>query len=283
MTTNSAGLRGAKPTMMLTTPDRCRPASWSPIALDEESLIRGCALKCPLAEQAHHERADVHADLRPQRLVVRLEDHPLGPAIEGLFEEQRHAADRNVSPIRIAGVVEACDGARAPDQISGWHTPQAIHCQGIQYAVLLVGENDFKIEYAIEGGLSARRRLPHAARRIGGRIHSGNHSRGADVAQDSVVVDLHPWVVDRAVDVAVPERTTEDSARSELFDKHVDAPFGRRVENQKCTTALAIAGCSGRITSHSLAGDSISGNHHQVEEIHSVKRPEAGTTKLDPV
>src|SRR6266496_6419720 len=43
------------------------------VALDEEALRRRGALERALPEQVHHERAHVAPDLRPQRLVVRLE------------------------------------------------------------------------------------------------------------------------------------------------------------------------------------------------------------------
>src|ERR1043166_9080631 len=84
------------------------------VALDEVGVARRRALERPLAEEAVHERAEVQADLRPERLVVRLEDHPLRAAVETLFEIERQAADRNVLPLRGQAVV-ALQRARAPD------------------------------------------------------------------------------------------------------------------------------------------------------------------------
>ena len=85
MTTNSAGLSGAKPTRMLTMP---RSMSFCGcgfvVALDEISVARRLALKRALAEKALHKCADIEPDLRPKRLIVRLKDDPLRPAIERL-------------------------------------------------------------------------------------------------------------------------------------------------------------------------------------------------------
>src|SRR5262252_3669541 len=61
-------------------------------ALDEVRILRRRALERALLEQRLHERADVQADLRPQRLVVRLEYHPLRAAEQALLDEQRQPA-----------------------------------------------------------------------------------------------------------------------------------------------------------------------------------------------
>ena len=81
MMTNSAGLSGAKPTRMLTTPRLM--SSWvvvSLVALHEVGFLRRRALEGALPEEALHEGAEVEPDLGPERLVVRLENHPLGAA-----------------------------------------------------------------------------------------------------------------------------------------------------------------------------------------------------------
>src|SRR5262249_8828565 len=75
------------------------------VALDEVGIARCRALERPLAKQILHKRADVEADLRPQRLVVRLEDHPLRAAIQALLDEKGRAADGNVLPFRGQAVV----------------------------------------------------------------------------------------------------------------------------------------------------------------------------------
>ncbi len=60
-----------------------------------------------------HERADVQANLRPERLVVGLEDHPLEPAEQALFDEQRGAAHGDVL-VFVRVIVGAAQGACAP-------------------------------------------------------------------------------------------------------------------------------------------------------------------------
>src|SRR5262245_53282574 len=69
------------------------------IALHEVRLARGLSLERALAEEVLHEGAHVEPDLRPQRLVVGLEHHPLRPAEEALLEEEREAADGHVLPL----------------------------------------------------------------------------------------------------------------------------------------------------------------------------------------
>src|SRR5207253_10655066 len=54
------------------------------VALDEVGFLRRTTLERALAEQPLHEGADVQADLRPQRFVVRLEHDPLRAAVEAL-------------------------------------------------------------------------------------------------------------------------------------------------------------------------------------------------------
>ena len=76
--TNSAGFNGAKPTTMLTIPESMSfCVVVSPSHLTKYACSRRGALERTLPEQIVHERADVQPDLRPQRLVVRFEDHPL--------------------------------------------------------------------------------------------------------------------------------------------------------------------------------------------------------------
>src|SRR5206468_3755206 len=69
------------------------------IALHEVSVARGHALERALAEKPVHECADVEPNLRPQWLVVGLEDDPLSAAIEALLDEQRRAPHGNVLPL----------------------------------------------------------------------------------------------------------------------------------------------------------------------------------------
>src|SRR4051794_19080952 len=55
------------------------------VALDEVGVTRRGALERALAEERLHEGADVEPDLHPQRLVVRLEHHPLSAAEQAFF------------------------------------------------------------------------------------------------------------------------------------------------------------------------------------------------------
>ena len=57
------------------------------VALHEVRLFWRRSLECALGEQAVHEGAHVEANLRPQRLVVWLENHPLRAAIKTLLVE----------------------------------------------------------------------------------------------------------------------------------------------------------------------------------------------------
>ena len=132
MITNSAGLSGAKPTTMLTMPrlmSFCVVVSASHLT---KYASRGvCPLECALAEEIVHERTDVEANLRPERLVVRLEDHPLQTAEEALLDEERRAAHGDVLVFirrRIVAAQRACaphdvaedrEGTKAIDAAAG--------------------------------------------------------------------------------------------------------------------------------------------------------------------
>src|SRR5512132_2743052 len=74
------------------------------IALHEVRIARRAALERALSKQALHEGADVQADLRPERFVVGLEDHPLRAAVQAFLEEERHAPHRYVLPLRATFV-----------------------------------------------------------------------------------------------------------------------------------------------------------------------------------
>src|SRR5437763_7350398 len=110
------------------------------VALDEVRLLRGLALEGALTEEALHEGAEVQPDLRPERLVVRLEHDPLGTAVHALLEEQRRAPDRHVLPLR-GEHVRALQRARAPgDPADDGERAQAVDAERVQLAVLGVGK-----------------------------------------------------------------------------------------------------------------------------------------------
>ena len=132
------------------------------VALHEEGLVRRRALERALAEEAHHEGADVQADLRPQRLVVRLEHDPLGAAEERLLEEQREAADRDVLPLR-AGRRRRRRACARPRRRCRAGRCAGVDAERVQHAVLAVGQLEVEPEDAAQIRLRAGRRLPHAA------------------------------------------------------------------------------------------------------------------------
>ncbi len=70
-----------------------------PVAFDEISLAGRSALECALPEQVAQERTNIEADLRPQRLIIRFEDNPLGAAVQALLDVERKAADGDVLPL----------------------------------------------------------------------------------------------------------------------------------------------------------------------------------------
>src|SRR5262245_53931539 len=155
------------------------------IALDEVRLGRRLALEGALAEQVVHERADVQADLRPQRFVVRLEHHPLQAAIQALFEVQRQAAHRHILVV-VGQLVGAAQGARTPYDSPGHRErAQAVDAERVQYAVLRVVQVDLQALDAVEGRVEAGGRLPHAAIDVGARHHAGHQAtrdKGIDLA-----------------------------------------------------------------------------------------------------
>ena len=115
MTTNSAGLSGAKPTTMFTIPRSmsfCVVVSLSHLT---KYASRGVVpWNAPWRKRRVHERADVEPDLRPQRLVVRLEHDPLRAAVQALLEEEREPPDRDVLPLGRERSAPR-ERARAPD------------------------------------------------------------------------------------------------------------------------------------------------------------------------
>ena len=175
------------------------------VALDEVGLARRRALERALAEQVVHEGADVEADLRPQRLVVRLEHHPLEAAVEAFLEEERQAAHRDVLPLggQLVGAVQR---ARAPRHVAvDGEGAQAVDRQRVERAVLRVGQPVVQPLHVHQAGLGAGRRLPDAARAVGAGIEAGDRPAGPDGAQPEVVErigDLDAREVERGVAAA---------------------------------------------------------------------------------
>src|SRR3569833_1563593 len=133
------------------------------VAFDEVGVARAAALECALPNQAVHEGAEIEADLRPQRLVVGLEHHPLRATEQTLFEEEREASHGQVFPFG-GELVGAAQGARAPHHAADYgKAAQAIHRERIELAVLAVGELGGELDHAVQHRVVAGRRLPHAA------------------------------------------------------------------------------------------------------------------------
>ena len=130
------------------------------VALDEVSLARRRTLERTLPEEVVHERADVQTNLRPQSLVIRLEDHPLRAAIETFLDEQRRATDGNVFPFRCEAII-AHARARSPRHAAcRRHGSKAIDAQLIQLAVLQIGQSHAQTRHSDQRGLEPGGCLP---------------------------------------------------------------------------------------------------------------------------
>src|SRR6266851_3205914 len=75
------------------------------VAFDKVCIFGSLALECSQAEQIMHERADIEANLRPQRLVVRLENDPLQAAIQAFLDKEGCAANGDVFPLRSQTII----------------------------------------------------------------------------------------------------------------------------------------------------------------------------------
>ena len=146
------------------------------VALHEVSVARRRALKRALAKQVVHERADVQANLRPQRFVVGLKDHPLRAPIETLFDE----TVRTAAP----GLYLYSSAARsAPRIVLAPHT--IAPCTGKERKQLIpsgLSGRSHVIHYspAIPARRSAPletcRCFPHTAGRVGSRHNAGHNA-----------------------------------------------------------------------------------------------------------
>src|SRR5437016_6189858 len=87
------------------------------IAFHEIRVFRRGALKGSLPKEVMHERADVEANLRPERFVIGLEHYPLRAAIKTFFDEQRRAPHGHILPFRGQTIV-SLQGARTPNDTS---------------------------------------------------------------------------------------------------------------------------------------------------------------------
>src|SRR5260370_33931602 len=65
------------------------------VAFYEVSIPWRLTLECSLTKQLVHESTHVEANLRPERLVIGLENHPLKSPVKTFLHEQGEAADGN--------------------------------------------------------------------------------------------------------------------------------------------------------------------------------------------
>ena len=140
-----------------------------PVALDEVGLPRRPALEGALAEQVVHEGADVQADLRPQRLVVRLEDHPLRAAIQAFLDEEREPADRDVLPLRGQAVVAAQVRLPQTTRPAAGNARRQLTPSGFSSPFSRSVSLTLSSRHAVQCGVEAGRRLPDAALGVGPR------------------------------------------------------------------------------------------------------------------
>src|SRR5437016_9593216 len=109
------------------------------IAFHEIRVFRRGALKGSLPKEVMHERADVEANLGPERLVIGLEYNPLRAAIETLFDVKRGPPHRYILPFGSQPII-ALQRARAPNNASSRnHRAQAIDAQPVEFTILGIG------------------------------------------------------------------------------------------------------------------------------------------------
>src|SRR6185312_127657 len=257
------------------------------VALDEERVARRLALECALDEQAVHEGTDVEADLRPQRLVVGLEHHPLGAAEYALLDEQRRAPHRNVFPLRRDAIV-ALQRPRAPHDAPRRHDrAQAVEPKRVEQAVLVVGEREPERGHVVERGVETGGRLPHAALRVGARHHAGDGARRHEVLELVVVERIglrQPREEHGRVLAVGAEAGAEVGAAGLRVRRRV--PRRRWVGQQDRAPLLAVGGGGGHhglldvglprdIARRVARGARVRRNHEQVEQIGVVERVDA--------
>src|SRR5262245_44533054 len=144
------------------------------IDFDKIGVARLLALERALTEQVVHKCASGDADLRPERLIVRLKDRELQTAIETLFDEQRQPADGDVLVIVIARIIETAHRPRAPAHNTCGEDADGVDRFRVDDSVLGVGHGVFHSANAAEVGLNSRGGLPDAAVRVNSGHQSGD-------------------------------------------------------------------------------------------------------------
>src|SRR5262249_6223550 len=213
------------------------------VALDEVGFARRAPLKGALPEEVLHERANVEPDLRPKRLVVRLEDHPLRAAIKALFDEERRAPHWDVFPLG-SQAVGAVQGARAPYHATDDRKrPQAVDAEWIQFAVFIVRQRHTQLWNADEAGFLSGRRFPYAALRVCAREYSG-HGAARNEFFDLVIAQRIGLLQAREEDRRILAIDTGDAGIIAIF-KIIErglfaGPTALGIHNHHCAPFSAI-------------------------------------------
>src|SRR3972149_6684674 len=242
------------------------------VAFDVEGLVGRAALEGALAEEAHHEGAQVLADLGPERLVVRFENNPLRAAEERLLQEEGEAADRNVLPFG-GEVVIAVQGARPPADQAAGEAAQGVDAVLVENAVLLVREVYLQVGDVAEARVQAGRRLPDAARGIGAGHQAGEHAGGPDLLVDAAlavddvgVEDSRVPLDDRAAE-GVEKRLVLDDRRPRR--RRRGSPVVGRIDDEEGAALLAVR--AGRRPEIRAVHFLVAGENHQVEQVDRIE------------
>src|SRR3954471_4490139 len=170
------------------------------VALDEVRLLGSTALEHALPPQGVHERTHVEPDGGPQRLVVGLEDHPLGAPVEALLDEQRRAAHRHVLPLAGQAVVTLAGPGAPDDGAEPGEGAQAVDAQGIEPAVLQVGHLDHEFLDAAETSLGPGWSLGHVALAVRPGPDAGHRAARREFLQPAESIgQTDPREVDRGI------------------------------------------------------------------------------------
>src|SRR5215475_11207666 len=165
------------------------------VAPDVVRLVRSEPKQRALAPLGHEERRDRASDARPERVVIRLEHHPLGAVEDRLLEVVEQPADIEVAPRRIAGQRACAPNSDATTR----ERANAVHPDRVQQ--LLFGPCQTRLQRDGAANHLVGRGLVHAARCVVARPHSG-HVTGrwyVGVGAAGRVEDLDPRVVHRGV------------------------------------------------------------------------------------
>src|SRR3954468_4918069 len=163
------------------------------VALDVERLLGRGAHQGAVAPQQGQERRDRALDALPQPVVVGLEHHPLGGALDARLDHDKQPAHVDVAPRRVAR-----QRTGTPDPDAAVHEADRVDPLGVEQVLLALAHVVLEAERAAHDLVG--RGLVDAALAVGARVHAGDVARrgNEDVALVRVV-DLDPREVVRAV------------------------------------------------------------------------------------